>query len=77
MLVLVVLLTILLIGAVVCAVVGLIMLESWRVDCLTAERERDELRRVQDDLRRCLAAYERITDITAATVRAIHGQVGR
>ena len=77
MLVLVVLLTILLIGAVVFAVVCFIELENWRIDCLIAERERDQLRQQRDDLRSCLLTHECITQITEATVRAIRSQTGR
>ena len=73
MLLLVVLLTVVVVFAVVC----LIELRSWRIDCLMAERERDQLRDHRGDLRRCLAAYERIINITDATVQAIRSQASR
>jgi hypothetical protein len=76
MLVLVVLLTILLI-AVVTASSFYVAMDNWRNDCLIAEHECAQLREHLGDLRSCLATYERITDITAATVQAVQGRVGQ
>lgn len=51
--------------------------EAWRANCLVAERERDLLRNERDRLHEHLLAYERISEMTAATRYAIQRQLGR